>query len=201
MYVFKQLPYHTTHVQLQIAKKTLHRYVSLADAGLWIWLGSWNPTYWLFGVPKMKCFASCWNQVVNNAMPRLFRCVLVPGAPAFHLPYLARINCGCCGFSLSHSLWPQNFHISRMKNQHGHWVYWYRWVERTFWCEDNTHMSSVQRAQHTPASNPDTLREKPKAKKNEKRKEKRNEKAKKKKKKRETKNKTKEKRNEKWYVI
>ena len=30
-----------------------------------------------------------------------------------------------------------------MKNQHGHWAYWCRWVERTVSCEDITHMVSV----------------------------------------------------------
>ena len=28
------------------------------------------------------------------------------------------------------NLWPHNLYLFRMKNQHGHWVYWCRWVER-----------------------------------------------------------------------
>ena len=59
----------------------------------------------------------------------LFCCSLWPGTPAFHLPYVD--NCDYLGFSLSHGLWPHNLYLSRMNNQHGHWVHWCRWVERT----------------------------------------------------------------------
>ena len=37
----------------------------------------------------------------------------------------------CFGFSLFHSLWPQNLYLSRIRNQETHWVYWCGWVERT----------------------------------------------------------------------
>ena len=41
-------------------------------------------------------------------------------------------------FLWPHCLWPHNLYLSRLKNQEGHWgYYWCRWVERTVYCEDN----------------------------------------------------------------
>ena len=53
----------------------------------------------------------------------LFCHVLVPDTLAFHLLYLDEMRLFV--FSLPHSLWPQNvyLYLSRMKNQHRHWVY------------------------------------------------------------------------------
>ena len=58
----------------------------------------------------------------------LFCCVLVPGTLAFHLPYLDELRL-LCFFSVSFC--DHRICISRTKNQHGHWVYCCRWVERT----------------------------------------------------------------------
>ena len=55
--------------------------------------------------------------------------VLVPGALAFYLPHfdllwLFGLLClTVCGHIIFISM-------AKMKNQHGHWVYWRRWVER-----------------------------------------------------------------------
>ena len=49
------------------------------------------------------------------------------------------------------TVWPHNMYLSRM-NQHGHWVYWCRWVERTVEC-DNTHnimAGKIYFLQHQP---------------------------------------------------
>ena len=61
----------------------------------------------------------------------LFCCVLVYtryASISLALPWLIAVVL----VLLCPSLWPQNLYLSRMKNQHGHWVYcWCRWVERT----------------------------------------------------------------------
>ena len=46
---------------------------------------------------------------------------------------------GTVGFTLSDRLWPHNLYLSRMKNQHKHWVYSCRWVEE----------NGLMRRQHT----------------------------------------------------
>ena len=55
-------------------------------------------------------------------MSGLFCCFLVPGTLAFHL--LHTFIFAIVWFTLSHSLSPRNnkLYLSRMKNQHGHWV-------------------------------------------------------------------------------
>ena len=44
---------------------------------------------------------------------------------------LPLMNCDCLVSSVSQSLTTYNLYISKMKNQHGHWVYWCRRVKRT----------------------------------------------------------------------
>ena len=41
-----------------------HRCIPPVDAGIWICSVSSNPTYSLFEGPKVKYYASCWNQLV-----------------------------------------------------------------------------------------------------------------------------------------
>ena len=57
----------------------------------------------------------------------LFRCRTRYVSISLALPWLIAVVL----FFLRLSLWPHNLYLSRMKNQHGHWVYWCRWVERT----------------------------------------------------------------------
>ena len=66
----------------------------------------------------------------------LVRCVLGTryASISLALPWLIAVVFGFPRLSL----WPQNLYISRMKNQHGHWVYWC-WVQRAVPCEDNAH--------------------------------------------------------------
>ena len=36
-------------------------------------------------------------------------------------------------------LWLQSLYLSRMKNQHGHWVCWMTTSRKNGWCEEHTH--------------------------------------------------------------
>ena len=57
---------------------------------------------------------------------------------------------GIVWFTLFLSMSPHHLYVSRMKNQHGHWVYSCRRVELTVYCEDNTRVT--QWPAHTPYS-------------------------------------------------
>ena len=52
------------------------------------------------------------------------------------------INWGFALFFLSHCLWAQNWYLSRMKNQLGHWVYT-DVGQKKVWYEANTHMVAL----------------------------------------------------------
>ena len=56
----------TSHaVQLRFTKKSLHRCAPLVDAAMLVCVMSSNPTCSLLEVPKVKCNAIRWNQLVG----------------------------------------------------------------------------------------------------------------------------------------
>ena len=57
-----------------------------------------------------------------------------------HFTCFTLINCDCFWFILSHSPWPPNLYVSRMKKQPVHCVHCCRRVEITVYCEDTTHI-------------------------------------------------------------